>query len=102
MWFAVGLLVGAAILAAALWLRSRGFSIKWYEWLLAVVGLMLLTFSLQNYWATSSEHWSSGTPLTFLLVFGIPAVVLLLIAVILTGWRYARRKRAPARQPSGT
>ena len=25
MWFAVGLLVGAVILAAALWLRSQGF-----------------------------------------------------------------------------
>jgi uncharacterized membrane protein len=98
MWFAVGLLVGAVILAAALWLRARGFVIRWYEWLLAVVGLMLLTFSLQNYWATSAEHWSSGTPLTFLLVFGIPGILFLLLSGALTAWRYFRTKKMPVRQ----
>ena len=92
--FVIGLLIGALILAMSLWLRARGFVIRWYEWLLAGLGLFLLTFSMQNYWATSAEHWSRGTPLTFLLVFGLPALVLLLLALSLTGWRYFRLKRA--------
>jgi hypothetical protein len=48
----------------AVWLRGRDFFLKWYEWLLAGIGLALLIFGLQNYWATRAEHWSIGTPLT--------------------------------------
>jgi hypothetical protein len=94
MWFVVGLLLGALILAGVLWLRSRGFAVRWYEWTLAVLGLLLLMFSLQNFWSTQSEHWSIGTPYTFLLVFGIPAAVLLMLAVLLIAWRYLKSTRA--------
>lgn len=90
MWFIMGLAIGALILAGALLLRGRGFSVRWYEWALALLGLLLLMFSLQNYWATRAEHWSSGTPFTFLLIFGVPGLALLLLAVALALWRYLR------------
>ncbi len=91
MWFVAGLLLGALVLALALWLRWRGFLVRWYEWLLAGIGLALMIFALQNFWATSAEHWSFGTPLTFLMVFGLPALVLLLLAIFSAGWRYFRK-----------
>ena len=79
----------------SIWLRGRDFTVRWYEWLLAILGLLLLMFSLQNYWATRAEHWSIGTAYTFLVVFGIPALVLIALSIFLTGWRYFRFVKAP-------
>jgi uncharacterized membrane protein len=94
MWFLVGMLLGALVLALALWLRKGNVAVKWYEWLIAAIALVLMLFGLQNYWATRAEHWNSGTPLTFLLVFCLPAAIILLVAIFLPGWRYYRNRRA--------
>jgi hypothetical protein len=87
MWFLVVVLLGIIILALSFRLHSRRVHVKWYEWLIAIIGLGLLLFGLQNYWATRTEHWSSGTPLTFLLVFSLPASFLLLLVGFMVWWR---------------
>jgi len=94
MWFLAGILFSVIITTLYLWLRSAHIEIKWYEWLIAAIGLALLLFGLQNYWATQAEHWSMGTPLTFLLVFDLPALFLLLLAVLLPWWRQYRNRGA--------
>jgi hypothetical protein len=93
MWFLVGMLLGASTLALALWLRGRNIVVKWYEWLIAAVALLSLLFGLQNFWATRAEHWNSGTPLTFLLVFGLPGLVLMVVSILLVCWRYYRSRK---------
>jgi hypothetical protein len=94
MWFIVGMAVSAAVIALVLILRQRSISIRWYEWALAGAGALLLVFALQNYLATSAEHWGTGTSLTFLLVFGLPAIGFILLAAFLAGWR-SYRARVP-------
>jgi uncharacterized membrane protein len=94
-WFLIGILAAGSIVGFSLWLRSIKVLVKWYERLFGIIGLVLLIIGLQNYWATQSEHWSKGTPLTFLLVFVIPSIILLALAAFLPGWRHFQsRKRS--------
>ena len=79
MWLIVGLLVGAGVLAVALWSNNRGVSIKWYDWLIGVIGLLLLLFTVQNFFGSNSELEPTAANL-FLLVTGLPAIILMAVA----------------------
>ena len=99
MWFLIGVTLNAIIMGLFLWLRRNRVEVRWYEWLIAGAGTSLLLFALQNYLATRSELWSAGTPRTFLLVFGLPAIFLFLLSAFLVYLRFLRSRREKI--PSG-
>ena len=89
MWLIVGLIAGAGVLALVLWSNNRGVSIKWYDWVIGVIGLLLLLFTIQNFFGSNAELEPTAANL-FLLVTGLPALILLVIA-----WQLiARRAKA--------
>ena len=88
MWFIVALILGVIIGAAVLWSRSQDIKITWYEWLIGIAGVFLLLFTIQNYAGTLNELDSAAAN-KFLLVTGLPSIVLLLIAGMLV-WRHHR------------
>ncbi len=92
MWLIAGLLLGVALVALVLWLRSRNIAVAWYEWLLLALGLVLLIFTAQNYF-TSRAEFEPIAPGMFLLVFGLPALGLMLIAALLVWWRQLRLRK---------
>lgn len=85
----IGVVVGAAVVWLVFWLRSRNIQVAWYEWLIGVVGVLLLIFTIQNFIASIAElENTAGT--MFLLVLGLPAIILMAVA-----WQLiARRQRA--------
>ena len=89
MWLIIGLVIGAVLLALALWLRSRRIVVTWYEWLIGVIGLLLLLFTIQNFAASFAEY-EEFAAWTFLWIFGLPAVILLAIACLLPWWRHRK------------
>ena len=89
MWLVIGLILGIVLVALVFWLRSRKIRVAWYEWLLGVLGLLSMVFSLQNYQA-SVAAFEPKAPGMFLLVFGLPGLILVLLAVALTLWRLYR------------
>ncbi len=99
MWLLSGLLLGIGLVALVLWLRSRGIDVAWYAWLVGTLGLVLLIFALQNYFASRAE-FEPTAPGMFLLVFGIPAVVLLLLAVFFVWFGWFRRARKAKSAPA--
>ena len=89
MWLMIGLIVGAALLALVLWLKGRDIRVAWYEWLIGIVGLLLLLFTIQNLVGSLAEIEPTAAYM-FLLVTGLPALILLVVA-----WQLvARRQRA--------
>ncbi len=89
MWFIIALVVGVGLTALVMWLRSRDISVTWYEWLIGVLGLVLLLFTIQNS-VTAITELESTASMMFLLVLGLPALILLAVA-----WQLiARRQRA--------
>jgi len=89
MWLIIGLVAGAALLALVLWLRGRDIKVTWYEWLIGAIGLLLLLFTIQNLVGSLAELESTAAYM-FLLVTGLPSLILLAVA-----WQLiARRQRA--------
>ena len=79
MWFIIAFVVGIALTALVLWLRGRDIKVTWYEWLIGLVGLALLLYTVQNF-ATAFAELESQAAWMFLLVLGLPAVILMAIA----------------------
>ena len=92
MWLSVGIVLGAGLLLLVLWLRSRGVKLTWYEWLLGLLGFALMLFTLENYQASLRELEPTA-PGMFLIVFGIPALVFILLAAFLVWFRQYRAKK---------
>ncbi len=89
MWVIVGLIVGAGLLWLVLRVRNQGTEIKWYDWLIGIIGLLLLLFTIQNFAGSMAEVESTAANM-FLLVTGLPALILLAVV-----WQLiARRQRA--------
>ncbi|MES0328998.1 MAG: dehalogenase [Dehalococcoidales bacterium] len=85
----IGLIAGAAVLGLVLWLQSKNVAVKWYEWLIGGLGLALLLFTIQNFAGSLAELESTAANM-FLLVSGLPAIILLAVS-----WQLvARRQRS--------
>ena len=88
MWFIIALVVGAGVTALIFWTRSRGIKVSWYEWLIGIVGFLLVLVTIQNYFGSVAEHETTAAG-RYLLAFGIPAVILMALAGMLA-WRRQR------------
>ena len=82
----IGAIVGAAIFWLTSWLRSKNVVTKWYDWVIGILGLLLLIFTIQNFFGSNAELESTAASL-FLLVTGLPALILVAIAYRLMAGR---------------
>ncbi len=89
MWLIIGLIIGAALLGLELWVRNKNLAVTWYDRLIGAIGLLLLMFTIQNFFGSQAELESTAASM-FLLVTGLPAIILLAVA-----WQLiARRQRS--------
>ena len=86
MWFLIALILGAVIGGLLLWMRSRSMSLTWYEWVIGVIGLLMVLFGVQNYFGSVAEVELSAAPM-YLLVIALPGLVLLVVAGVLANRR---------------
>ena len=70
-------------------MRNKGISVTWYEWLLAALGIIVLLFTIQNFYSSFTE--SEITAAWMFLVF--PGLIGLLLLGIVLGL-VTRRQRA--------
>ncbi|AGG08561.1 dehalogenase [Dehalococcoides mccartyi] len=90
MWFFIGIIIGALVLSFIWWLRRKNLNLTWYEWVLGILGLLLLVFTLQNFMG-SFEEIESKAAYMFLLITGLPSLILLALT-----WQLAARRLAKA------
>ena len=84
----VGLIIGTGVLALVMWLRNNSVATKWYDWVIGAVGLLLVLFAMQNFGGSQAEYQPIAANL-FLLMNGLPGIILLAVAGILF-WRRQR------------
>jgi hypothetical protein len=83
----IGLLLGAAIF----WLATSGkVKLTWYEWVLGVLGIILILFTYQNY-RGSIEALEPRAAGMMWLIFGLPGIILAVLAGVLA---FLRGKKA--------
>ncbi len=90
MWLAIGLLAGAGIIALWLWLRLKGVKVAWYAWLIAIIGVLLVFFAIENARASLTE-FENAAAWNSLLIFGLPGLLLVILSGLLV-WIRARRQ----------
>ncbi|KAA3657847.1 MAG: dehalogenase [Chloroflexi bacterium] len=82
-WLILGLLFGAVFF----WLATRpNFKLRWYEWILAVLGVILILFAIQNYQASIVELEPRAASI-LLWMFGLPGLILAVVAGVLAWMR---------------
>jgi hypothetical protein len=86
MWFIIGLILGALLLGLVTWMRRKNISLTWYEWLIGIVGLLLLFLAAQNFFGSFVELEPAAAWM-FLLIVGLPALILMAVA-----WQLAVRR----------
>ena len=91
LWWVISGVVFAGLLALVLWLRRRDIKVTWYDWLIGALGLVLLLFTFQNFITSFAEREPTAAWM-FLLVTGVPSLVLMAIPTLAI-WR---RNRATA------
>ena len=89
MWMLMGLALGMGFMLLIVWLHGRGTRLAWYEWLLGVLGVAFILFAFQNYQASVAE-FEPTAPGMFLLVFGLPGLIMLALAIFLVWLRHFR------------
>ncbi|ADJ26787.1 reductive dehalogenase anchoring protein [Dehalogenimonas lykanthroporepellens BL-DC-9] len=88
MWLIIGLLLGALLIWLISFLKDKGITMKWYEWVIGLIGVALLLFTIQNYVGSLAELEPTAANM-FLLVTGLPAVILLVVT-----WQLVVRHKA--------
>jgi len=78
MWIIIGIIIGGAFAALFWFLSKNKFSLKWYEWLMSGIGLLLLLWTIQNFTASFVE-WEPKAAWMFLLIVGLPGLILLIL-----------------------
>ncbi|WP_041330372.1 hypothetical protein [Dehalococcoides mccartyi] len=78
-WMLIGIALGVGFTALINMLNKRGISVRFYEWLIGIAGLVLFLFTIQNFYTAFQEFYTKAAWM-FLLVTGIPAVILLAIS----------------------
>ncbi|MEA2122910.1 dehalogenase [Dehalococcoides mccartyi] len=87
MWFMIGITIGIVLLGLFWLLRRKSIKLTWYEWVIGIIGFVLLLFTIQNYSGSFAELESKAAYM-FLLITGLPSLILLAIA-----WQLAVRRK---------
>ncbi len=87
LWLIIGLVLGAAVY----WLvTTEKVKLTWYEWVLALLGVILLLIAIQNYSASQVELEPRAGGFLLLLI-GLPGLILAAVAGVLA---FLRAKKA--------
>jgi hypothetical protein len=84
----VGFIMGGGAVYLGVILKEKVIKLKWYEWILVVLGFVLFLFAAQTFIASLGEGAAQAAWLG-LLFFGLP-IVLIVVGV----WRLVQVRRS--------
>jgi len=85
-WMLIGIALGVGFTVLINRLGQKGISLRLYEWIIGIAGLILFLFTIQNFYTAFQEFYSQAAYM-FLLVTGLPAIILMLVS-----WQLVTRR----------
>lgn len=82
MWLVIGVGLGLGLAYLVSASRSGRIRMRWYQWLLGLVAVVLLLLAIQNYFALQDELEFKMASFA-LFAFGVPGVISAVLAVFL-------------------
>ncbi len=79
-------LILGALVAVGFAFVVKNWKLTWYEWVLAIVGVLLILWSVQNYSTSQLEHEFRAANY-FLVMLGVPGLILAAIGLVLPAMR---------------
>ena len=88
LWTLFTIVLVAALTFLVVYVFNKKIAVRWWEWVLFAIGILLLVFALQNTFGAAAEG-ESKAGFMFLWTLGIPALILIVIPVVLVQRRSA-------------
>ena len=86
-WSLISFALGIGITLLVQFIRKNNVAVRWYEWVIGVIGLSLLLFTLQNFFTAFGE-FTAKAGWIFLATTGVASLILLAVAFQLPNMRY--------------
>ena len=90
LWFFVALALGIGLTLLVMWIRNKKVVVKWYDYLMGIIGLLLLLLAIQHLAGTLVIEKYTTAAWLGAIIFGLPAIILLLVPYFMA----TRRSRA--------
>ena len=87
-WTLFTIILVAALTLLVIYVFNKKMVVKWWEWVLFGIGILLFVFALQNFFGAMMEG-ESKPAFMFLWTLGIPALILLIVPIVLVRLRRA-------------
>ncbi|MCL2475163.1 MAG: dehalogenase [Chloroflexi bacterium] len=81
LWTLFTIILVVAVTLLVVYTIVKKISVRWWEWLIGGIGLVLLVFALQNFVGALAES-ENHAAWTFLLTLGIPAIILIALPTV--------------------
>ncbi|MDW7673323.1 MAG: hypothetical protein SCK28_02180 [Bacillota bacterium] len=76
LWLFFGIVIGYILSVLVSKVKAGQLAVKWYQWVLGVLGTVLLLFTIQNYLALKNLEFNAKAASYTWSVFGLPALVM--------------------------
>ena len=80
-WFLYGLIVGGGAMRVLIWDLEGHMEITWVAWLIAILTLLLATFTIQTFVGSFKEREPRAAWMS-LLFMGVPTLILAAITIL--------------------
>jgi len=78
-WYLLGIVIGGGTIA--LWFSVKDkVTLKWYEWVLSMLTILLFAFTLQTVFGSFAEYEAQAAWMS-LVFLGIPTIILVVITM---------------------
>ena len=92
MLFIFGMVIGAGLMGLVFWLAQKRITVRWYEWIIGAFSFISAIWAIHDFFASMAEY-NEAAGRMLLWILGVPALILLALAIFLP-WRRIRKAKA--------